>query len=117
MHISKDQFGNIKHMLEDRFGDNLKTDTSPHYRYDEKARDGIENGTIYSYFFEKDGKNLKLDVIEQQKVAEKEKIKDGKVVGRHFDTIAGEYTYSMDLFIEEDDDWKKVDLENAYFLF
>ena len=117
MHISQDQFGNVRHMLENRFAEHLKTETLPHYRYDEKSHEGVPNGTIYAYEFEQQGKKFKVEVIEKEKVVEHEKMKEGRVVGRHFETIPDQYTYSMDLFLDKDGEWIKMDLDVDNFPF
>jgi hypothetical protein len=115
MHISKDQFDNIRHLLQDRLGNQLHVETLPHYRYDEKTHNGVINGTIYVYTFEQQGKKFKIEVIEKEKVVEHEKMKDGRVVGRHFETIPDQYTYSMNLFLDRDGEWTKMDLDVNHF--
>lgn len=111
MHLSKDQFGSIRHVLEDRFGDSLQTETTPHYRYNDKTGESMENGIIHTYTFSHSGQEFRLEIVEKEKVQEHEKMKDGRVVGRTFETVPNEFTYAMQLFRKNDADWTKVDLD------
>lgn len=111
MHISKDQFANIRHMLENRFGNSLQQETMPHYRFDDKMKEGVINGTIYTFIFQQQGKEFKVEIIEKEKIIEHEKMKEGRVVGRRFETIPGQHTYSLDLFQKRDEEWTKMDLD------
>ncbi len=116
MHLSADQFANVRHMIEERFADTLEMTEEPHIRYDEKLKEGVQNGTIYTYTFQQGGKKFKMEVIKKQKMSEHEKMKDGKVVGRFFEEVPGQFMLTMDLFRDEYGEWIKMDLDIDAFL-
>jgi len=111
MHLSKDKVGNVRHLIENRFGKNLREEIVPHLRYDGKSGESVENGTIRNYYFENNGRQFKLEIIEKEKVLEHEKLKDGRVVGRTYESVPGEFTYDLELYSDDAGDWKKMDLD------
>lgn len=111
MHITKEQFGGIKHLIEERFGDSIEEEVIPHIRYDQKTGQSMQNGEIYVYQFKNKGKTFKVEIVEKEKMSEHEKVKDGKVTGRSFENVAGEFTYAMELYVNQDGSWQLVDLD------